>query len=177
MTSVTISGSGARERKPEAPVPLTPLEVAVIDLFQGALRMLGLPKSIGEIYGLLFASPRPLPLDELVQRLRISKGSASQGLKVLRAVGAVKATYVAGDRRDHYAAEVELKRLAIGFIREQVEPRLESGETKLARIQELVRGMPAEEPDAEFYRDRAVRLASWHGRARGILPLLTTMIE
>ena len=80
---------------------LSALEVEVIDLFVAATRLLGLPRSLGEIYGLLFMAPKPLTFDQLVSRLRISKGSVSQGLKTLRAFGSVKLSYVPGDRREH----------------------------------------------------------------------------
>ena len=63
---------------------LSPLEVEVIDLFVNAVKIVGIPKSVGEIYGLLFVAPEPLPLDALVEQLQISKGSASQGLRFLR---------------------------------------------------------------------------------------------
>src|SRR6478752_4505902 len=94
-----------------AAVGLSVLEVGVIDFFVSAVRVLGLPKSIGEIYGLLFVAPDALPLDTLCQRLNMSKGSTSQGLKVLRTFGAVKVVYQPGDRRDHFTAEVDLQRL------------------------------------------------------------------
>lgn len=154
---------------------LTAVEVEVIDLFVNVVRILGFPKSVGEIYGLLYISPEPLPLDALVSRLNISKGSASQGLKVLRAFGAVKPVYVPGDRRDHYAAETELKKLAAGFIREEIKPRLDSGAGRLARLE----GLTGESSDsqAEFYRTRIAKLAQWHTRSQSLMPLLTGMLD
>jgi DNA-binding transcriptional regulator GbsR (MarR family) len=164
-----------RRLSSRASVQLLPVEVEVIGLFVNAVKLLGMPKSVGEIYGLLFIAPGPLPLDALVERLKISKGSASQGLKVLRAVGAVKQVYVAGDRRDHYAAETELKQLAAGFIREEIRPRLESGAARLERLQELSR---AENSDrGEFYRNRVAKLAQWHARSQQVMPLLSTMLD
>ena len=77
-------------RPPEGSHPeLDPLERQVVDVFVDGVRVLGLPRSIGEIYGLLFISRTPLSLDDLVARLKISKGSASQGLRMLRNLGAV----------------------------------------------------------------------------------------
>ena len=122
----------------QAPPQLSTMETAVIDVFVSAVKLIGLPKSVGEIYGLLFSSPLPLALDSLVRRLSISKGSASQGLKVLRSVGAVRLVYVAGDRRDHYAAETELKKLVAGFIREELQPRLDSGTERLSHLTSLL---------------------------------------
>jgi DNA-binding transcriptional regulator GbsR (MarR family) len=154
---------------------LTELEVEVIGVFVNAVKILGMPKSVGEIYGLLFMAPEPLPLDTLVARLNISKGSASQGLKVLRAFGAVKLVYAPGDRRDHFAAETELKKLAAGFIREEIGPHLESGATRLERLRALTGEVNSEE--GEFLRDRIDKLAYWHSRSRSVMPLISGMLD
>src|SRR5262245_15236674 len=89
---------------PALSAPLTPLETEIIDLFVQLSRLLGQPRSLAEIYGLLFISAQPLSMDDLIARLQLSKGSASQGLKFLRALGAVRMVYIAGDRRVHYEA-------------------------------------------------------------------------
>ncbi len=154
---------------------LTPVEVEVIGVFVNAVKLLGVPKSIGEIYGLLFISSEPLSLDTLVVRLNISKGSASQGLKVLRALGAVRQVYVGGDRRDHYTAEIELKKLAAGFIREEVQPRLESGAERLARLKSLAGRL--EPSEGSFLQTRVAKLALWHSRGQSVLPFLTQMMD
>ncbi len=155
---------------------LSELEVGVIDLFVGVLRVLGVPKSVGEIYGLLYISDRPLPLDALVERLRISKGSASQGLKLLRTLGAVRVSYEPGDRRDFYTAETELKKLVSGFIREELQPRVESGENRLQRLRDLAGQSEAESATARFYSERIAKLTQWHARGRSVLPLLAGML-
>src|SRR6266568_2933801 len=120
----------------DAPVsaPLSPLETEIIDLFVQLSRLLGQPRSLAELYGLLFISARPLAMDDLIERLRLSKGSASQGLKFLRNVGAVKTVYVPGDRRVHYEAVAELRNLLTRFLRDQIVPHLESGQARLERI-------------------------------------------
>ena len=157
-------------------VGLSGVEVGVIDFFVSAVKVLGMPKSIGEIYGLLFVSPRPLPLDALCQRLNMSKGSASQGLKLLRAFGAVKAIYQAGDRRDHFTAEIELKRLAAGFMREQIQPRLTHGEERLSQLNQLSHTLPANS-EGEFQRERLAKLGRWSDRSREVLPLIGGLLD
>jgi DNA-binding transcriptional ArsR family regulator len=57
--------------------------------FSEVVQVFGVPKSVGQIYGLLFASPEPLSFSDIVERLDISKGSASQGLQLLRSLGAI----------------------------------------------------------------------------------------
>jgi len=162
---------------PAAPAAgeLTALEVEVIDLFVAATRLLGLPRSLGEIYGLLFISPEPLTLDQLVIRLHISKGSVSQGLRTLRTLGAVKLSYQPGDRRDHYVAETELKSLVAGFISGQMLPHLETGEARLGRLRELEASLGDALTPAQ--RIRLEKLEYWHHRARTLAPLAGKFLD
>src|SRR5258706_8277384 len=88
------------------------VEREVIAHFVDISRALGQPRSYAEIYGLLFISHQPLAMDDLCERLQISKGSASQGLKFLREIGAVRVVEIEDDRRTHYEAVAELRRLA-----------------------------------------------------------------
>ena len=77
------------------------LEVEGIDYFVRFMNLLGLPRSVGEIYGLLYFSKHPMSMDEIVKRLGMSLGSASQGLRTLRSFKAIRTTYVMGDRKDY----------------------------------------------------------------------------
>jgi DNA-binding transcriptional regulator GbsR (MarR family) len=151
----------------EAP-GLTALEVESIEMFIGFFKLIGLQKSIGEIYGLLFVSPRALPMDEIIDRLGISLGAASQGLKVLRSVGAVKAVYMPGDRRDHYAADLELSRFATAFIKEELQPRLDRALERIGAMEGMAGGMPA--ADRRAAEERLERLKHWLERGEKMLP-------
>jgi HTH-type transcriptional regulator, glycine betaine synthesis regulator len=156
-------------------IGLNALQRQVIEYFVDGVRVLGLPRSLGEIYGLLFITPASLSLDDLVQMLGISKGSASQGLRTLKALGAVREAPGNGDRRTYYEPGVDLKRLVGGFIREQVRPHLESGKSKLQRLQETaLRDM--EPHEREFYSGRIDRLESWMKRGGQALPILQKLL-
>jgi len=150
---------------------LSEFEALVVEFFCDGVRLLGMPKSIGEIYGLLYVSQEALSLDDLVRRLGISKGSVSQGLKMLRELGAVKESGATEGRRSYYEPDVELKQLVGGFIKEQVRPHLVSGEDKLANLKEMVAEMPGD-ARADFYAGRLERLGRWSKRAKIVLPLL-----
>ncbi|MGJ8642806.1 MAG: GbsR/MarR family transcriptional regulator [Luteolibacter sp.] len=154
---------------------LTPLQEQVVGYFVDLVRVLGLPRSLGEIYGLLFINPEPLSLDDLVRILGISKGSASQGLRTLRTLGAVTEADSNGDRRTYYQPSVELKPLVGGFIREQVRPHLESGKSKLRILEESAKDTTDHE-DREFFLDRINRLDSWMKRGGQVLPVLQKML-
>lgn len=147
----------------------------MIQVFVDGVRVLGLPRSLGELYGLLFITPAPLALDDLVARLGISKGSASQGLRALKDLGAVREIDVEGARRTYFEADVDLKRLVGGFIREQVRPHLESGQLKAARL--TVESGPETDPEKrEFYHERIEKLQKWIRRGRRILPVLQKLL-
>jgi DNA-binding transcriptional regulator GbsR (MarR family) len=154
---------------------LGPVEAQVIQVFVDGVKVLGLPRSIGEIYGLLFISPQPLSLDDLVQLLDISKGSASQGLRALKGLGAVREINVENSRRCHYQADTELKRLVGGFIREQVRPHLESGQSKIGRLLETAGG--DEDPQRRaFVVGRVKQLEYWIKKGRVVLPVLQKVL-
>jgi len=149
---------------------LTELEVESIEMFIGFFKLIGLQKSVGEIYGLLFVSPRALPMDEIIERLGISLGAASQGLKVLRGVGAVKAVYMPGDRRDHYSADLELSKFATAFIKEELKPRLDRALERIETMERLVDGMQSR--DRAAAEERLERLKHWLERGEKMLPWL-----
>ena len=150
-------------------------EIAVIDLFLNAANSFGLPKSYGQIYGLLFCRDQPLAMDEVMELLQISKGSASQGLRALRQLGAVSSVFAPGDRRDRYMAESRLRKLVGGFLREQADPHLEKGTGRLKQIESLVNDL--EDVDA---RERGTRrheiLSGWHRQMSRLLPWVKMIV-
>ena len=150
-------------------------ETAVVDLFLHAAQSVGLPKSVGQIYGLLFCRDEPLTMDAIMKCLSISKGSASQGLKALRQLGAVRNVFVPGERREHFVAEIRLRKLVAGFLKEQAEPHLEKGRDRLLNLRELVAATENED-DALRGERRANILASWHRQVGKLLPLVKMIV-
>ncbi|MBT8045501.1 MAG: hypothetical protein KJO79_11170 [Verrucomicrobiae bacterium] len=143
----------------------------IVSFFQDGVKILGLPKSVGEIFGVLYVSPSPLTMQDLIDRLGISKGSASQGLKMLRTLGAVREVDFNNDRKTYFEADVELKKLVGGFIREEIRPHLTSGQDKLKLMEKELRGI--DDPELRtFYEERIKRLKRWSGKANLVLPLL-----
>jgi DNA-binding transcriptional regulator GbsR (MarR family) len=164
----------AGARSPIVPSPLTALEREIIEHFAEISRALGQPRSLAEIYGLLFISVRPLTMDDLSARLGISKGSASQGLKFLRDIGAVRVVAANGDRRAHYEAVAELRRLAGRFLRDQLAPRVAGNEARLARLADTLTALPA--TDRRHAETRLTMLRSWNKNTRRILPLVIKLL-
>ena len=150
---------------------LTELESATIAYFCDGVRVLGFPPSVGEIYGLLFISKEPLAQADFVERLGMSKGSASQGLNLLKALGALNEAEGPDSRRSYFTANLNLKRLVGGFIRNQVRPHLRSGEDKMDGLQAIAER--EEDPEQRaFVQERLEKLERWSHRGQMVLPVL-----
>ena len=109
---------------PEAATARSLLEREYVSIFSELADLFGNPRSHGAIYGVLFSSERPLSMDEIVTRLGISKGSASQGLRQLEELGAILRAREDGERTHTYEARIELKPLIAGFLRRRLTLRL-----------------------------------------------------
>jgi DNA-binding transcriptional regulator GbsR (MarR family) len=147
---------------------LTPVEIEVIGLFVQFSRALGQPRSIAEIYGMLFVSHQALSLDDLVERLQLSRGSASQGLKYLRELGAVRVVDLPESRRVHYEAVAELRNLAGSFLHQQVELYLSDSEARLERIARHSQDLTGAARKHALARVKL--LQSWEANGRQVLP-------
>lgn len=158
------------------------------EFFAEVVQFMGVPKSVGQIYGILYATPAPLSFSDIVERLEISKGSASQGLQFLRSLGAVhqlppgKVAPATGGQpaaraqmREYYEPELSLRKLVSGILREKVAPLATSGSRQMTRIKELAEA--CDRNQRSFYMGRANQLLTWRNRIKTVLPILYAMIE
>jgi len=152
------------------------LEVEGIDYFVRFMSVLGLPRSVGEIYGLLYFSKDPLSMDEIVKRLGMSLGSASQGLRTLRSFKAIRTTYVLGERKDHYVAETEFRNLIGAYIKEEIMPHLESAGHRIESMDTHLRTIKDTE-EHQFLRSRLQKLSRLKKGAAAVLPTLVGLLK
>ena len=172
MNAFSVTNSGLSEKSEG----LDEWESAVIDLFLNAANSFGLPKSYGQIYGLLFCRDEPLAMDEVMVLLQISKGSASQGLRALRQLGAISSTFAPGDRKERFVAEIRLRKLVSGFLREQADPHLDKGVARLKQIENLL-GVTGSN-DSRFRGARRHEILSgWHRQMSRLLPWVKMIVR
>ena len=62
----------------------------------------GLPRIAGRLYGFLLLHEEAFTLDELADRLQVSKASVSTNARLLEQVGILERITEPGDRRDYY---------------------------------------------------------------------------
>ena len=165
-TEFTAAAALVREdgRAPDA----VAFDMALVDFFVRGAELLGGPRSVAAIYGIVFASPEPLCFSDIEARLDISKGSVSQGLRVLRKIGAIKVVERNGSRRDYFAPDLELRKLVVRFLDERLQRHLTDGNE---RLKQLGRGVPdLGAKDAATLRERVQQLKNWHSKTRADRP-------
>lgn len=139
-----------------------------------AADLLGVPKSVALIYGIVFASPEPLCFADVDERLDISKGSISQGLRVLKEMGAIKAVERPNDRREFFEPDLELRQMIQRFIDQKVQRQLELGSQKLTLLRDK---LPKHNPrNAKILKIRVSQLESWHAKTRSLMPVIKTFL-
>jgi DNA-binding transcriptional regulator GbsR (MarR family) len=151
------------------PAELAAFEDAVVSFFTDAAEILGVPKSVAAIYGICFASAEPLSFAEIEARLEISKGSVSQGLKLLREVGALRPVAEESARVERYEPDIELRKLVLLYLEQRVSKQLQAGRS---RIREIKAALPAGSAGRGVLKDRVSSLEGWHSKSAALLPLI-----
>lgn len=83
---------------------LTPLVQRFVLHFGEMGSRWGINRTVGQIYALLFVSPRALNADEIAEALAFSRSNVSMGLKELQSWRLVKLQHLPGDRREYFSA-------------------------------------------------------------------------
>lgn len=121
----------------------------------------GINRSVARVHALLMASEEAQSLDEIAERLQISKGNASMALRDLRALGVVRQVDVPGDRRDFYVTEPDVWAMFFRILRErkrrEFDPALEA-----------IRGLLDRPPASGVVRGRLEQMGELLGTAERV---------
>jgi len=82
-------------------------------------RFWGFPKGMGAIFAVLYLSPAPLPLDEIVAQTGLSKGAVSAEVRALARLGLVHRSSKLADRKDYYEAETDFYKSIRSILKER----------------------------------------------------------
>ena len=82
-------------------------------------RFWGFPKGMGAIFAVLYISPNPLSLDEIVEQTGLTKGSISTSVRSLSRMGLIRPVARLGDRKDYYEAETDFYRSIRSILKER----------------------------------------------------------
>jgi len=175
-----------------------------VEFFAEVVQLFGVQKSVGQIFGVLYASPVPLSFSDIVDRLKISKGSASQGLQLLRSLGAISIAERKLNSKNEIRDAPSGKQMyrqtpnhgssllaSCRGRRDYYEPELSlrkllSGvlrerlaplaTTSSCRLVRLRELAGQVTTGEKFYLDRAKQLDTWRRRLKAILPVLSALL-
>jgi DNA-binding transcriptional regulator GbsR (MarR family) len=82
-------------------------------------RFWGFPKGMGAIFAVLYLSPDPLPLDEIVTQTGLTKGAVSTEVRALARLGLVHRSSKLADRKDYYEAETDFYKSIRSILKER----------------------------------------------------------
>jgi len=143
----------------------------------------GLGQVIGQVFALLYLSPKPLCLDEIADELGVSKASVSTTVRQLEGWSAVKHVWVKSDRRDFYEAETDFKAMlrhgVLMTLRKKMDTasvRLEHVETSL--VEALKKSASTDREEARVVAERLQQARKFHAKVSGLLnnPLLEHLL-
>jgi len=134
----------------------------------------GFTKVMGQLFGVLMLSPDPLSLDDLMDRLGISKASVSTNMRTLEHMGIVREVWVKDDRRKYYRAEGDFWRILTNILSNRelrdVNQALHVLEENAGQLQKASQEMDEEERKlAEFYIERLNTLQEFFRLAQLLL--------
>ena len=123
----------------------------------------GLNRFIAQLYAVLYLSDKPLSLDDLVERLKVSNGNISLNIRELEKWGAVKSIWVKGSRKDYYAADPDIKKVFANKIRSSVQKRISEVSGMIGEFKNIVDSAEGELTEEEkktvrIYRERLKRI-------------------
>ena len=136
----------------------------------------GINHFTAQLYAVLYLSDKPLSLDELVERLRASKGNISLNIRELERWGAVRNIWIKGSRKDYYEADPDIRKVVSNKLKSAVEKRITQVSDMLGDFKELIRSAEGEMSDedkriAKTYHEKLKKVEDIKGLASKALTL------
>src|SRR5438445_5055408 len=124
--------------KSQLPQRLEEVEDRFVDLWDTMSSLWGISPTMARIHGVLYITGGALSMDDIMERLAISRGNVSMNLSKLVEWGLVRRVHKRGDRRDYYESLSDVWEMftivATQRKRREIDPIL----TTLRRCQDLL---------------------------------------
>lgn len=158
---------------------LSPSEVAVSDVIGRLIEFWGFKRNMGRIWAVLYLSSEPLSAEDLRHMLRLSSGAVSMTLSELSRWGVVRKVWVQGERKDFYAAEVQIWRMISRVFNErekaEIIAAIDAFEEALAQTEKLRHASdPKTRARAELQRERIGHLLELAKLGQRLIDALVT---
>ena len=131
----------------------------------------GFPKGMGAIFAVLYLSPDPLSLDELVKQTGLTKGAISTNVRALARMGLVRPSTKLGDRKDYYEAETDFYKSIRAILKERQNSEFDSAVRSVREtLEKLEAGQGSEdEEQRQFMLERIRALQKFFDALDGLV--------
>ncbi|MDX1992973.1 MAG: helix-turn-helix domain-containing protein [bacterium] len=162
--------------------------VAVHDSMLDGLSQLadyfGFSKVMGQLYGALLLSPEPLSLDDLMDRLSISKANVSMNMRTLEHMGMVRQVWLRGKsgRRKYYESETDFLQIITNILSgremrdvERALEVLQENVQRLSNAQPLMEA--ADKRQATLYMERITQMQTMFRFAQLVISSILSRVS
>jgi DNA-binding transcriptional regulator GbsR (MarR family) len=151
--------------RPDLVRTLDEVEEAFVGLWRSMSSLWGISPTMAEIHGLLYITGAALSMDDIMARLRISRGNVSMNLSKLAEWGLIRRVHKRGDRRDYYESLNDVWEMftlvAAQRKRREIDPILNTLRQCREQLSVENLGAAAEKPQAADRRARVNDLLSF----------------
>jgi DNA-binding transcriptional regulator GbsR (MarR family) len=124
-------------------------------------RFWGFPKGMGAIFAVLYLSPTPLSLDEIVGETGLTKGAISTEIRALARMGLVHRSSRLGDRKDYYEAEADFYAAIRSILKERQNSEFDRAVRSVKETLETMEANWVENEEWNFVYERVQALQSF----------------
>jgi DNA-binding transcriptional regulator GbsR (MarR family) len=150
----------------------------LLDRINQVCKKFGLNNIMAQLYAILYLNNEVLSLDDMVERIKISKGSASVNIRALENYGAVKKVWIKGSRKDYYQADTDIVRVIMDRVKL-------IGKLRLSEIDEMIKSSSKvlntaspsdkdEDAAIRVFKQRLEKLKAFHRQAQSLFDLINS---
>ncbi|MCX6080137.1 MAG: hypothetical protein NTW32_11440 [Chloroflexi bacterium] len=134
----------------------------------------GFPKGMGAIFAVLYLSPNPLSLDEIVEQAGLTKGAISTNVRALSRMGLIQPVIRFGDRKDYYQAETDFYKAIRAILKERQNSEFDRAVDSVKVTLQRLESGPAN-PEREFLKERVRALNSFFVTLDGLFSAISRL--
>jgi DNA-binding transcriptional regulator GbsR (MarR family) len=151
-----------------------------LDRINHICKKLGLNNVMAQLYAILYLSNKALSLDDMVERLKISKGSASVNIRALENYGAVRRVWIRGSRKDYYEADTDIMRVIMDRVKLIAKIRLSEIDTMTKSCYQILNSAnPTDKEESaaiKAFKQKLDRIETLRRQAHSLFNLLNSGI-
>jgi len=138
----------------------------------------GFPKAMGAIFAVIYLSPVPTTLEQLVEAVNVSKGTVSTNVRSLERLGMIHKHIQIGDRKDYYFAETNFWQIVRGILKEREKNEFDRAIKSVDESLEIIQSASAEKSKnalTNFYIDRLHNIQSFFNSLDNLVAMLLAL--